>query len=520
MMRLSWKRLLVVVLTPILVTTLGGCSVGSLVGAPTPEPWAPPPTATAIPATEEPVSAVTPTPSELATVAVERGDLPDVLVMSGQVAPVLEREMAFRQDGVLRTLTVEPGMPVSSGQLLAELDLGTLREELVEARTVAEQDAVAINRASESAQLNVQAATIALEAAQSNLSEIKTPPSPADIAEARAAVAQAEANLARTRNDSSAVKTRAEQVLNDALANLQNLQAQYGDVQNQLQRKPSNELRSRAAELEGQLREAESTVALARIDRDTAVGNEIAAVQGGEADVALAKANLEQLLAGPDPFAVAEAERAVRLAQVDLQEARQAARPDPEMAKRLAASQLAVKQIESQIENRRIYAPFEGMITAVDGLAGFPVQAEVPVIRLMDNSGLQVVVSGLTPEQLDRLPPETPVNLRFGELEVPGVVKRAAQGAALGGTPLLRVAYTAPDLELAIGSPAEVIADFGLRKDVLWLPVEALRRDTSSYVLLLDGDEERRAEVEIGISADGRVEIVAGLNEQDLVVLP
>lgn len=519
----SWKKLMATASTPLLVATLAGCGGGSLGGSPTPDAWRPPPTATI--AASPTAAAPTAEAAVRKTVSVELGSLPDRLTLSGQVAPVLERELAFRQEGVLRTLYVEPGMSVKAGQLLAELDLGTLQEQLSRAREVATQDNVALRRAGETATINVRSAEIALEAAQSALAQLKTPPRATELAKARAAVAQAEAALAQTRNDASAVKSRAEQALKNAVDKLTALQGVYGDVSARNQRNPTGELGKQLADLEPQLREAENAMALAQIDLDTAKGNEIAAVQAAEATLSLARATLQDLVSGPDSFTIAAAERAVRQAQIALDAANQAAGPDPALTKVLASSQLDMKEIESQIETRRIYAPFDGTITSVDALASFPVQAEVPVIRIMDGSGLQVTAAGIAETDLARFAVGSPVTLsfaRYPKRPISGTVQRPATGySASGGAPTLHVAYDAPaDMPVTIGDPVSVGADFGVRDGVLVLPTAAIRRDGGTYVLILNGEEERRVDVTLGITTEDLVEIVAGLAEHDVVVLP
>ncbi|MFV9505132.1 MAG: efflux RND transporter periplasmic adaptor subunit [Oscillochloridaceae bacterium umkhey_bin13] len=507
----------------VLILSLAGCSVGTLVGAPTPEPWSPPPTATieVVAAASPTTPANEPTPE---TVAVERVVLPDQVSLNGWVAPVLERELAFRQDGVLRNLYAEAGIPVTAGQLLAELDLGTLREQLNRAIQVARQDEIALSQASNSANLAVRNAEIALEAAQARFDELRTPPPAQELAKAHAAVARAEAALARTRNDASALKSRAERAMKDAVAALTSIQQRYGEAVVRLEREPNDALRSQVAELTTQLRSAESAVALAQIDLDTARGNEIAAVQAAEADLLLAQATLGAMLATPDPFKLAEAERTVRLASIALEAARQQASTDPNLAKVLASSQLAVKEIENQIEARRIYAPFDGIITAVDALTSFPVQAEVPIIRIMDRSGLQVSVPGIGEAELARLSVGTEVQLRFArypERSVTGTVQRAAVGAnPLASGPSLNVAYNAPGLDLVIGDAARIEANFGTREGVLLLPARAIRRDGGTHVIVQDGTDTRRVAVGLGLVTGDRIEVLGDLGEGELVLVP
>lgn len=514
----------------VLATALSGCGIGSLIGAPTVEPWIPPPTSTAQPeptttVTAEPTTVTAEPTEQLATV--QRGGFIRTLLLSGQVAPQLQLEMAFRENGVLRTIYVEPGMQVSSGTLLAELDLGTLNDQLHQAKVVVVQDAVTIKRAAEEGQIAVRQAEINLDEAQAALDTLKAPPLASEIITARAMLDKAQATLARTRNDASSTKSKAERAyLNavDALARLRNEQI---NTEQNLQQAEDSKLRGslidRLKELESEILDAENQVAVTRIDYDTAIGNEIAAVKAAEADVNLAQLSLNRLLSGPTPQELANANLAVRRAQVQLDGARQLARSDPSLEKVLASSQLAVKQIESQIEARRIYAPINGTIISVDAMASFPVQAEIPVVRLMGDSGLEVIVSGVTGPDSVYLSAGMPASLQFTRYPDHPVSGRVSQiQAATSGTVMsvLHIAYDAVDLALSVGEPAQVQIDLGKDNDVLWLPLDAVRRDSGDYVLVRNGEDVRQVSVLVGTITTAQVEILDGLQEGDTVILP
>ncbi len=504
-----------------LIASLSGCSISGLVGAPTPEPWTPPPTPEpTVVAAEPAATAIAPA---LQTVAVALGTFNDRRELSGQVTPILERDLAFRQSGVLRNLYIEVGARVQSNQLLAEIDLGTLEDQLRQARINAEQDRRAIEQATARATIEIRAAEVALAAANDRLAELTAPASPVAIAEAQAAVQRAEAALARTRNDASAIKTRAERALTDRVAELQRAQEAYGNARARLEVEDTPEMRALVDRLAHEMRAAESAVALAQIELDTARGNEIAAVQAAEADVALARARLDRLIKGPDAFEIAAARRAVQQAQIQLDAARQRATPDPLLVKSLAASELAIKEIERQIEARRIYAPFDGTITAIDALTGFPVQAEIPVIRLMDDSGLQIVVSSLTAEEVARIPNGTSVTIafvRYPGRTLTGIVQKATTMANPLQAPALHISFDPGDLAVVAGDPALVTIDLGPREGVRWLPAAAIRREGGPHVLVPTANGPQRVDVQLGLVEDGKVEIVSGLDVGDFVILP
>ncbi len=161
--------------------------------------------------------------------------------------------------------------------------------------------------------------------------------------------------------------------------------------------------------------------------------------------------------------------------------------------------------------------------TAIETPVGFPVQAEAPVLRLMDNSGLQITVSALSSADIERIVDDTQVSITFTRYPgrtFTGIVRKPTSKVDLLSSPELHISFDTGDLPVVIGDPALVTIDFGQRDGVRWLPLEAVRRDSSTYVLVPDANGPRRVEVQIGIIADGRVEIISGLEVGDRVLLP
>ncbi len=59
------------------------------------------------------------------------------------------------------------------------------------------------------------------------------------------------------------------------------------------------------------------------------------------------------------------------------------------------------------------------------------------------------------------------------------------------------------------------------KDDVLWLPLQAVREFEGRYfVIVKDGDVERRVNVKVGIVDEDRIEIIDGLREGQVVVAP
>ena len=59
------------------------------------------------------------------------------------------------------------------------------------------------------------------------------------------------------------------------------------------------------------------------------------------------------------------------------------------------------------------------------------------------------------------------------------------------------------------------------RDDVLWLPPEAIRsHDGKEFVIVVEGEGQRRVEVELGIQTENQVELSGDLAPGDAVAVP
>ena len=64
-----------------------------------------------------------------------------------------------------------------------------------------------------------------------------------------------------------------------------------------------------------------------------------------------------------------------------------------------------------------------------------------------------------------------------------------------------------------------VTVELERKQDVLWVPPQALRLfNGRRFAVVQDGDAQRRVDVTVGIEAEERIEIEAGLEEGQTVV--
>jgi multidrug efflux pump subunit AcrA (membrane-fusion protein) len=526
--------------------TLPACSADLGASDPTPEPWAPPATATlAAAATEAPTVAAEPETAPTATsepdsagvavpagpqsYIVQRGSVTQILELDGQVVPTQRRELSFTQDGILQALHVAPGSVVQKGQLLAELDTAGLVDQLNQAKADYEKNKLALERAAQEQRFPVRRAQIDLESARARLARLQVPDEAA-IARARAAVQQAQANLDKTRNDASAVKNQAEQKLRQAQDVLIAAQAEYSAAYHESLKSKDSAVRERLLRAQEALHAAEQEVARLQIDYDTARGNEIAAIRSAEAQVAIAQADLEKALKGPDRTEIDEARRSVQLAELALEEAQQRARPDPDLTQQAEAARLRLEEIQQQVTARQLYAPFDGEVIAVTAAEGATVRAYEPLLVALDSSiatsDMEILVNGGAGENAPVLNVGQPVEIvfaRYKDKTYPGTIAEVvalplANDPSVPAGAVYHVRYEAQGLELDANDQALVKITVGHKENALWLPPQAIRFDNQYFVILQQGQIQERVDIQVGIIGSDRIEVLEGLEEGNVVL--
>jgi multidrug efflux pump subunit AcrA (membrane-fusion protein) len=483
-------------------------------------------------------TAPTPTPRpvqaslEKPTYTVQRGLVVDQLKLSGFVAAVRQQELNFTQNGFLKVLYVERTSVVTKGQLLAELDLGELPNQLRQAEVQLEQAESQFARANAQRDIQIRRAELDLEDAQAALQRLQQPPLAADVEKARLAIRQAEIALEETRTSASSEKTRAELALKQASLALPPIQAAYLQATerwNDVKGKPDSPLHKPLQEAylraEADLRSAENNVAQAQLAYDTARQNEIQSIQRAEANLAEAQAALKALYAPPNALDLANARRAVIRAELALDEVKR--QTDEDLEKTVTSAKLEVERIQAQIQAGRLYAPFDGVISEIRLRPGESVDAYRAMMTIIDDAEKEVLIDSVTSTDSGKIGIGQEVTLVFSR--VPGrefkgsVVKLPSTATSTGATinpdRSYHIAYEAPDIDLEVGDLAQVVVTLKQVENALWLPPQAVRTfEGRRFVVVQDGNRQRRQDVRVGIISQERVEILEGLNEGDVVV--
>lgn len=475
-------------------------------------------------------------PSQEMTVT--RGSVSEGVSAFGAVSPAREARLAFEQAGgeVVSSL-IEVGMPVTEGQVLVELDRAALERDLAKTRATLQN--------AEEALAELQGG--ASDAAESLRLEVELAAAEQALAEARAALAAYSsggdtpaAQRSRAAQELAAARAEREALLNDGarLEQIEYLQwiyslaeAKHGemvaipnpseqDVDNtwllridMLAKRESLDLAKMQYDTDKRAAEHRVAVAaraVAALDAQIAAGLGDIERQKLEADVAKAEAK------------VAITQEALAAVGSDLLGAKVA-----EAQAKVLKAEGAVRDAEKALDNAVLVAPFTGAITEGSVVPGQLVTAGAPLGTIEDAGSLRVVaqvneidIARLQEGQevvlsFDAFQGEPPRRGRVGEIPLYG---KYANGTTVFSVP---IAFDAEGLVLFQGMSANVIFPSATKEDVLVVPAAAVFTDPEGdYVMFMaDGQPEKRY-ITTGISDGIYTEIVAGLEEGDVVNVP
>jgi RND family efflux transporter MFP subunit len=320
-------------------------------------------------------------------------------------------------------------------------------------------------------------------------------------------------------------------------------EARLTELKERLSKAPDvTELYEKVAELEtliegiepeykmAKYQEEQAKVARDRVLIETREQAELALEQAEEAEKAARRqvemlrktaAQQEQLALGQKT----QAEAGLEAARAGLEQARKGAREED-----LRAAEAGVKQARAalalarrQLKRGTIEAPISGVVTALDAQVGALAGPGTPLMAIV-NPNLIKVEFNLTERLIDKVAPGDEVVVRFLSLpgqEFSGVVT-AVSPAADPRTGVFLVEATLENEAglLAPGFFAEVDLVVDASEGNLVIPRSALLREGDQYyVYIVEGERARKKLVTLGLSDGEKVEVLSGLEEDDLVVI-
>jgi RND family efflux transporter MFP subunit len=409
------------------------------------------------------------------TYEVQRGEVVRKLAFTGRVAPVVEEELFFRTSGYVGSVYVSRGDDVQAGDVLAELEVRDLKNQLAQAEA-------SLRSAQSSNEQRTTEAEIDLRTAELRLASIKA-------------------------DDPTPRVTTAEVALERARDRLRDAQQAYEDAWDpgrewELNIEPNRQaLEAEREAAERALQEARRSLRVAEAAHQEALqAQEIHRynVQIQEQAVSLARLRLEKLESG-----------------LDVEEIR-----------------LNVQRLRDQLSDARLVAPFDGRVLMARIDEGRAVEAHATVMTVGDLGALELSASVATRQMEDLIEgmPVTCTSIAHPGAEIEGHIRRLPYPYGGGGgltqegqdedesvRVALETTLDASDIELGDMLRATVVLE--RKEGVLWLPPEAIRTfEGRDFVVVQEGEGQRRVDVELGVEGDDRVEIQEGLEEGQVVI--
>jgi len=261
------------------------------------------------------------------------------------------------------------------------------------------------------------------------------------------------------------------------------------------------------------------------------------------------KVQKDQLLSqleGIRDFDIRRAEADLEIAKLNLELARvELVKWSPDYSIRIAIqekevelAQLALDEVKSNVADMRIIAPFDGTVLSIMLSEGSGVDAFRPVLIVADLTNLEI--SGdVSSQDMAKLAEGMAVSVkpigRPGEA-LDGIIRRlpypygtskasttsdSSGNSTVDQSVRITLSKSLVDAQYTLGDLAQVTVVLEDKKDVLWLPPQAIRNfEGRKFVIVQDGEGQRRVDVKVGITSDDRVEILDGLQEGQVVIAP
>lgn len=488
------------------------------------------------------------------TFTVQRGLVERIAEETVRVVPVNAQTYGFGRDGIVSTINVTQGQRVEIDEVLAEMKQDEANEALIKASD--ELDAAKLSYAN-AASINerlIQTRRKAVDTAREALLDL-LPGGDKDAlaaAEKNLATKQREARIAK--EDGTVSVEDAEYAIRTVTQSLIDTQFAYSKaywhwdwvkrygtdpiepviyVDGKPQRNYLDEEGKRGYEkafitATDNLRAAERAVTAALRTVERTKESTSTTINEADEDVSKAQKARDLLLAGQDNDDIKQAKLALETAEAELAEAESDTLDSQKAA--LDAAQRAYDKAVAEVAGGRIVATTAGVVASVAMYPGDTVNAFRPVIEIADPG--EVEFSGqLSNEVMKLLSEGQPVEIRpvtRPDLLMSAIIRRLPAPYGSGGGSINNTTDTSTRFSVIDAAGFGLVAGETVgklriiieqRQDALWLPPEAIRTfGERNFVVIRDGDRERRETVILGITGEQRVEITSGVREGDVVV--
>lgn len=453
---------------------------------------------------------------------------------TGRIQPLQQADVFWGTTGQVGGVHVREGDQVFFDQILLSLDPESVPQNIIQAQvtlidTQNRLDDLLNPTALQIAQAR-QAVVLAEQRLQDARDDLTSALNPAGqslydrVADAELALTQARNNAALANNSADAQQLASANVqVDQAYANLQRLQQQY-DQGNRADA-IVNAIASAQAAYDSAVRRRDE-IAL-RIQNGQLSANDQVAT--AEENLQKALDNLNAALQGPDADKVLRYQAALAVAEAELDEAKDrldkllyGADPDD-----IAGLQANIVAARLTLEDAAIYAPFDGVVLALNYRTGDLVNPQLAAVTIA-NTEVLLVKFTVDENDVAKLALGQPAEISIDALPgitVPGVVTRISnisreiQGIVRYD---IEVALSQVPDSVRLGMTADVRIITAVDQAALAVPVDAVQfdADDQEFVTVIEGDQTRRVDVVTGNINGDYVLLVSGdLKAGDQVAL-
>ena len=174
------------------------------------------------------------------------------------------------------------------------------------------------------------------------------------------------------------------------------------------------------------------------------------------------------------------------------------------------------------LKSGRVIAPFDGVLGYTGLTEDIFVSDNIFIISLDDNSTIFSdikVPESFAPFIKKGLPVEARVSSYKNKVFKGQIDFISSRINADTRSLLSRIKISNENLELLSGSLLEITVKFNLRNSLSVPDTSIMMEGEKSYIYTVSGENiTNKTEVEIGLRGDGKIEILSGINEGDLIV--
>jgi HlyD family secretion protein len=251
-------------------------------------------------------------------------------------------------------------------------------------------------------------------------------------------------------------------------------------------------------------------------------------VRAAEGALAEAQANLDKVKAGATPDEITQAQAEVDKAQAALDKVK-AGPNDTDLSilqQQIVLSQISLDSANAQLDNAQLVSPINGTVLTTNLEVGEVVAGQQAVMTVADTGSLRVKAD-IDEIDVGRVSAGQAVTVTldaYPGIKLPGLIDQIAPGATQkqGSTVYqATISFTVQEGVVPREGMAANVDVTAQRKDnVLLLPNRAFQTvGDRQYVTVKDGSGTRKVEVETGLSNSTDTEVIAGLEEGQVVVI-